>query len=57
MRKYIIKSKLYLSRVGNQREINWQQKKIIKAKLCARGFEEEQNFRTDSPTCFREAFT
>ena len=28
--------------------------KIIKACLCARGFEEEQNFRTDSPTCSRE---
>ena len=26
----------------------------IKARLCARGFEEEQNFRTDSPTCSRE---
>ena len=25
-----------------------------KARLCARGFEEEQNFRTDSPTCSRE---
>ena len=29
-------------------------KKSIKARLCARGFEEEQNFRTDSPTCSRE---
>ena len=27
---------------------------ITKARLCARGFEEEQNFRTDSPTCSRE---
>ena len=26
----------------------------VKARLCARGFEEEQNFRTDSPTCSRE---
>jgi len=25
-----------------------------KARLCARGFEEDQNFRTDSPTCTRE---
>ena len=30
------------------------EKKIIKACLCTRGFEEEQNFRTDSPTCSRE---
>ena len=27
----------------------------VKARLCARGFEEEQNFRTDSPTCSRES--
>ena len=27
---------------------------ICKARLCVRGFEEEQNFRTDSPTCSRE---
>lgn len=26
-----------------------------KARLCARGFEEEQPFRTDSPTCSKEA--
>ena len=26
----------------------------LKARLCARGFEEEQDFRTDSPTCSRE---
>ena len=26
----------------------------MKARLCARGFEEEQFFRTDSPTCSRE---
>ena len=25
-----------------------------KARLCARGFEELQNFRTNSPTCSRE---
>ena len=31
-----------------------KEKKIIKARLCARGFEEEQNFRTDSLTCSRE---
>ena len=30
------------------------EKEILKARLCARGFEEEQNFRTDSPTCSRE---
>ena len=24
---------------------------FCKARLCVRGFEEEQNFRTDSPTC------
>ena len=29
-------------------------KKIIKAHLCARGFEEEQNFRADSPTSSKE---
>ena len=28
--------------------------KICKARLCVRGFEEEQDFRTDSPTCSRE---
>ena len=28
--------------------------KIIKARLCARGFEEAQDFRKDSPTCSRE---
>ena len=30
------------------------EKKIIKAHLCAKGFKEEQNFKTDSPTCSRE---
>ena len=29
-------------------------KTITKARLCARGFQEEQDFRTDSPTCSRE---
>lgn len=29
-------------------------KTSIKARLCARGFQEEQEFRTDSPTCSRE---
>ena len=29
-------------------------KPSVKARLCARGFEEEQLFRTDSPTCPRE---
>ena len=38
--RWVIKEKL----VGSKR--------FIKAKLCARGFEEEQNFRTDSLTCF-----
>ena len=28
--------------------------KLVKAILCARGFEEEQHFRTDSPTCCKE---
>ena len=28
--------------------------KLCKARLCVRGFEEEQDFRTDSPTCSRE---
>ena len=28
--------------------------KFVKARLCARGFEQEQNFRTDSPSCSRE---
>ena len=28
---------------------------ITKARLCARGFEEMQDFRTDSPTCKRES--
>ena len=27
---------------------------FCKARLCVRGFEEEQDFRTDSPTCSRE---
>ncbi len=27
---------------------------VCKARLCVRGFEEETNFRTDSPTCSRE---
>ena len=27
---------------------------ITKARLCARGFQEQQAFRTDSPTCSRE---
>ena len=31
------------------------QRVTVKARLCARGFEEEQNFRTDSPTCSRES--
>ena len=30
-------------------------KKIIKARLCAWGFEEEQCFRTDSTTCCKES--
>ena len=30
------------------------EKKIIEACLCATGFEDGQNFRTDSPTCSRE---
>ena len=29
-------------------------KKITKARLVARGFQEEQDYRTDSPTCSRE---
>ena len=32
----------------------YNNEKYIRAWLCARGFEEEQNFRTDSPTCSRE---
>ena len=28
---------------------------VIKARLCARGFEEIQNFRKDSPTCSKES--
>ena len=28
---------------------------VLKARLCARGFEEFQDFRTDSPTCKRES--
>ena len=28
---------------------------IVKARLCARGFEESHDFRTDSPTCKRES--
>ncbi len=28
---------------------------VVKARLCARGFEEQQDFRTDSPTCKRES--
>ena len=34
---------------------NGSQQVTFKARLCARGFEEEQNFRTDSPTCSRES--
>ena len=30
-------------------------KQSVKACLCARGFEETQDFRTDSPTCTRES--
>ena len=30
-------------------------KQSVKARLCARGFEETQDFRTDSPTCTRES--
>ena len=30
-------------------------KVVCKARLCARGFEEIQTFRTDSPTCSRES--
>ena len=30
------------------------EKNIIKAHLCARSFKEEQNFKTDSPTCSSE---
>ena len=29
-------------------------KHSVKARLCARGFEEDKHFRTDSPTCSRE---
>ena len=35
-------------------KIDDEGKTICKARLCARGFEEEQDFRTDSPTCSRE---
>ena len=28
--------------------------KIVKARLCVRGFEEEQHFQTDNPTCCKE---
>ena len=35
-------------------KIDGEGKTICKARLCVRGFEEEQNFRTDSPTCSRE---
>ena len=28
--------------------------KLVKVRLCARGFEEEQLFKTDSPTCCKE---
>ena len=31
------------------------EKVVCKARLCARGFEEIQTFRTDSPTCSRES--
>ena len=40
--RWVIKEKL----VDNE--------KFTKARLCARDFEEEWNFRTDSPTCSRE---
>ena len=32
----------------------YNNEKYIRAWLCARGFEEEQNFGTDSATCSRE---
>ena len=35
--------------MGNQKKLV-DNEKFIKARLCARGFEEEQNFRTDSRT-------
>ena len=40
--RWVLKSKIIDNKPG------------IKARLCARGFEEESNFRTDSPTCSRE---
>ena len=40
--RWVIKSKTIDNKPG------------IKARLCARGFKEEQNFQTDSPTCSRE---
>ena len=40
--RWVMKSKV----IGN--------KPGVKAQLCARGFEEEQDYRTDSPTCLRE---
>ena len=40
--RWVVKSKIINGKEG------------IKARLCARGFEEEQDFRKDSPTCSRE---
>ena len=45
---------MYISMLDNQSKSYWREN-LPKSKTCvARGFEEEQNFRTDSLTCSRE---
>ena len=45
--------KLHLAEMGIKEKLV-DNEKFTKARLCARDFEEEWNFRTDSPTCSRE---
>ena len=50
---YQIVYQTYPYMIGNEKKGS-NEKKIIKARLCARGFKQEQNFITDSLTCSRE---
>ena len=55
MRKYLIKAKIISLRwVIKEKLVD--NEKFIKARLCARGFEEEQNYRTDSQRALEKAF-
>jgi len=44
---------MYVSEIGSNTKVI-DGKHSVKARLVARGFEEIQNFRTDSPTCSKE---